>query len=634
MLRNTELKLITGYEDAQIAIEEISSLPIIAVDIFFSSESEKNAPLILLTGNEKIHYIFDFRRFTPEVLIDFFRLKNLKVLSSAIDKLLNLYRYRYMRVENITDILLLEQIISNNYFFQSEVSDLDDLAERYLGFRPEKGKRILIDNLSGEINEQMLEYLRIELLVIYKIFLEQVKRIKAGSLERVARIESNLIKSLAAIQYHGIYFDFKRFTELFSKAKEKSLLKEDNLLDEKEVKNLFYYGFKGDERLEKLLEEFASNYKDPAHILCLNANELIKRTEMPSSRIHSRFIQIASASGRSSSQSPNLFAIPKARIFREFFSAPEGKVLITLDYSTFELGVLAALSKDPHFLKAFRERLDLHSYVAELMFKKKVSKSENPELRRQAKAINFGLIYGMTAHGLAKRLGIEKTEAARLINIYFMIFPTLNFYIKDLINNALKSGELRTLAQRRCLIMPFDTLTEGRKKLLSMISSRIDPSASKIYTMLILRSLEEEYFKKGIPSEEMYIKRMQNVIDEGAPLKRAIAGIEVKMQELYRFIRNMPVQGTAADIMKLAISMIDDRLYEINSHAKIVNIVHDEILVEADRSEAVDVATLCKDIMREASRQILKEIEIDVDLKIGLFWGDDSLNSLLEKEVK
>ncbi len=629
MLRNTSLEYIKDPKEASDIKDDLLRLPIVAVDIFFITFQEKNKPALLLAGTEKIHYVFDIRRCGIELLNDFFSSKSLKVMCSAYEKILSLYQNNVKKIENITDIIVLEQLITNNYFFPPETRELDDLSDKYLSFRVEKGKRILIDNLAGDINGQMLEFLRIELLVIYKIFMEQVKKIKAASLERVSRIESNLIKSLAKIQYNGIYFDIQSFIRLFSSASESNLIDENlPILNENEIAKLFRKRDSTSIHLQRILSEFADNYKDPAHILCQNANELIKRTGLPESRIHSHFIQISSVSGRSSSHSPNLFAIPKTRIFREYFSAPTGRVIITLDYSTFELGVLAALSRDPHFLKAFRQKIDLHSYVAELMFSKKVSKTENPELRRRAKAINFGIIYGMTAQGLAKRLQIEKMEATKLINTYYMVFPSLYSYIQNSINNALKTGELRTLAGRRCLINPLTTLPDSRKSVLNEILKKVGKDRGEIYGALLLKSLEEEYFKRGIPSEEMYTKRLINVINEGVSLNRALKEIDFKIQELYRFIRNMPVQGTAADIMKLAINMIDESLSEKGSSAFIVNIVHDEILIEVDKEDAAEIAKTCREIMIDASRQILKEIAIEVDCNIGLFWGDSSLNHL------
>lgn len=631
MLRNTGLIILDRGVDAYRVLDEVKALPIVAVDISFNEQTDVK-PILLLVGTEKIHYVFDLRKCGTDVLNDFFVSKSLKVMASAYDKVLKIYRYKEMNIENITDILILEQLIVNNYFFQAETKDLDELSDRYLGFRPDKGKRILLDNLTGELSEKLLEYLRIELLVIYRIFLEQVKKIKSASLERVSRLESNLIKNLAMIQHRGIYFDLKGFRELFSGLKGTNLFKDEMTLDEDEVSRIFAYGAKGDFRLLSLIQEFEKQYKDPAHVLCQNANEIIRHITLPESRIHSRFIQISSASGRTSSQSPNLFAIPKARIFREYFSAPPDKVLITLDFSTFELGVLAALSKDPHFLKAFRERMDLHSYVAQLMFGKNVSKTENSELRTRAKAINFGIIYGMTSQGLAKRLGIDKKEASKLINTYYMVFPSLHSYIQNLIATSIKNGELRTLTGRRCLLTPFETLTEARRQVLGELIANINTPNNRFYGMLLLKGLEEEYFKKEIPSEEMYIKRLSNVIAEKAPLKKGLKDIDYKIQEIYRFIRNMPIQGTAADIMKLSINRVCERLIEKGLKAFIVNIVHDEILVESDINDALEVASLAKETMIESSRQILKEIEIGVDVSIGKFWGDSSLNKLIKTD--
>jgi len=631
MLRNTSLRYCSTQEEARAALKEIEGIPILATDISFHQVDEESyRPLLLLAGTDKTHYIFDLRRVGFEVCEEFFRTKSLKVMSSASEKLTNLYSYREIWVENVTDIVLLEQIITNSYFSTSEMKSLDELCKKYLELEIEKGRRILLDNVEGEIQEQVLEFLRIELLVIFRIFLEQVRRIKSLSLERVSRLESNAIRAFSRIQKRGIYFDSRGFVNQFREAGIKGLLSSD-LLDEDEMARLFLKKAQLPPPISSLLEEFAGNYKDPAHTLTFNANELLKRINPETSRIHSTFIQIASASGRSSSHSPNLFAIPRSRIFRDYFRAPEGRLIITLDYSTFELGVLAALSKDPRFIKAFKERTDLHSYVAELIFGKKVSKTENPELRKQAKGINFGIVYGMTAHGISKRLNVTRGEASRLLDKYYMLFPTLYAYFQNQANQALSSQELRTLSGRRCSLNPFEgELGEHRKKVLEYVRKYAGKNRSETYVMLILKALEDLVFKRERYTEEMYVKRIINTIEEkrGIP-PEVLREIDIKIHELHRFIRNMPIQGTAADIMKKAITDIDERFHKNGLDAFIVNIVHDEIVIEAGEEVTVEAAKAAKEIMEEASRFFLKEISVEVECNIGHFWGDNSENKRL-----
>lgn len=631
MLRDTELIIVERMDDAEHYLGEIDSLPIVATDIFFYSLRKDTRPVILLAGTDKRHYLFDLRILEFDIARRFFKSRPLKIMVCASDKIVSLYQFEEIWIENITDIVVLEQIISNNYFFPPEIRGLDDLSMKYLGIKAERGKRMLVENLSGEIGKQLIEFARIELLAIFRIFLEQVKSIKALSLEQVARLESNVIRAFARIQHRGIFFDASGFKRLLSGSLVQNLLSENMLLDESQVVRLFRDPSKVGIRLSGLLSEFERSYKEPAHTLYQNANEILKRIKMPESRLHSKFIQISSASGRSSSQSPNLFAIPKARIFREYFSAPQNRLIITLDYSIFELGVLAALSKDPHFLKAFKERIDLHSYVAKMIFGKDVSKTENSELRKRAKTINFGIVYGMTVPGLAKRLGIGRQEATRLLNRYYRAFPTLYVYLQNSANDALMSGDLRTLSGRRCSLNPLGTMNNAQKRILSKIISRVGKKKGEIFAALLLTELENQYFKRVEPSEEMYIKRLENVLSESNTLPAILRNIDNKIQDLYRFARNMPIQGTAADIMKKAITDIDKTLYTKGLDASIVNIVHDEIVIETAEDIASDVAFLARDIMVSVSSFFLRDISIDVDVNIGRFWGDSSENRILQK---
>lgn len=270
----------------------------------------------------------------------------------------------------------------------------------------------------------------------------------------------------------------------------------------------------------------------------------------PDGRIHPRFNQTGAATGRLSSDHPNLQNIPvrseTGRTIRRAFVAPEGWKFIVADYSQIELRILAHLSKDPGLMEAFEAGEDIHAATAARVFGF-ASDLVTPELRRRAKAINFGLLYGMEAFGLADRLKISRGEAREHMETYFQQFPLVRDYMRSVVADARRTGYTTTLFGRR-------------------------------------RYLPE------LASDNVRIRQMGE-----------------------RMALNAPVQGSAADVIKMAMIELAPRLED--RPAQMLLQVHDELVIEARREEAEEVSRLVKRVMEGVGDL---DVPLTVDLAAGL----------------
>lgn len=275
-------------------------------------------------------------------------------------------------------------------------------------------------------------------------------------------------------------------------------------------------------------------------------------------RIHTDFVQTGTATGRLSCREPNLQNIPvrneEGRHIRSAFTAPQGKVLISADYSQIELVVLAHLSNDKNMSKSFIEGTDVHKATAAMIYN--VSTEDvTPQMRRIAKTINFGVIYGMSAFRLAKDLGISRTQSSEFINSYFAQYSNVNNFINQTIQNAEQQGTIQTIL--------------GRRRPIININSR-------------------------------------NKIEKAAAERIAV---------------NSPVQGSAADIVKLAMINVSNALKETNSPAKLLLQVHDELIFECpdDTSIINQTINLIKDKMENAFKL---NVPLKVSIEYGKNWGE------------
>ena len=261
-------------------------------------------------------------------------------------------------------------------------------------------------------------------------------------------------------------------------------------------------------------------------------------------RLHPTFEQIGAASGRMACHSPNLQSMVKDAPHRSCFRVGEGRALVTGDYSACELRIIAELSGDPVFAEAFARGDDLHARVATAVFGKPVSKHENPELRQRAKAVNFGLAYGMGAQGLARAIDVDPAQAKQLLERYFRNFPKIRTFLERSADEGLARGFARTMTGRRLYLSGERSATQ-------------------------------------------------------------------------RIAKNMPIQGTNADITKIALARLRMRL----GSGKLVNVVHDEIVAECAAHDAESVAAAMREEMTAAGAQVLKHIPLEVEVAIGQVWG-------------
>jgi DNA polymerase-1 len=310
---------------------------------------------------------------------------------------------------------------------------------------------------------------------------------------------------------------------------------------------------------EDVLEELAEKYELPRMIMNYRELSKLKSTytdKLPlqinraTQRVHTSYHQAVAATGRLSSQDPNLQNIPirsgEGRRIRQAFIPPAGSVIVAADYSQIELRIMAHLSRDQGLLSAFSDDRDIHQATAAEVFGMKLEEVTEDQ-RRSAKMINFGLIYGMSAFGLASRLGISRGDAQKYVDLYFERYPGVRRYMDDTRQQARERGYVETVF--------------GRRLYLNDIASR------------------------------------------NAALRQ---GAE-------RAAINAPMQGTAADIIKRAMITVDRWLIDSRLDARLIMQVHDELVFEARRDAVDELTGRVRELMaRAASLDVPLKVDVGV----------------------
>ncbi|MCI7238808.1 MAG: DNA polymerase I [Peptoniphilaceae bacterium] len=274
-------------------------------------------------------------------------------------------------------------------------------------------------------------------------------------------------------------------------------------------------------------------------------------------KIHSTFRQNITSTGRLSSQDPNLQNLPiktdEGRLIRKAFKAGDGKILIDADYSQIELRILASLSKDKHMMEAFIKGEDIHAQTASKVFHTPLDKVTKRQ-RSEAKAVNFGIIYGISDYGLSQNLNIPRKEAKEYIDSYMASFPSVKEYMDGVVEKAKEDGFVETIFKRR----------------------RYVPEISS---------------------------KNFNVRSFGQ-----------------RVALNTPIQGSAADIIKIAMIETDKNLREAGIDARLILQIHDEIILEASLEDKDKAMEILKDSMENA-------VELEVPLIVDIDTGDSMYES-------
>jgi DNA polymerase-1 len=302
--------------------------------------------------------------------------------------------------------------------------------------------------------------------------------------------------------------------------------------------------------------EFILDYRQLSKLKSTYIDALPNLVNPKTKRVHTSFNQARTATGRLSSSEPNLQNIPVrgelGKEVRQAFIAPKGSELLAADYSQIDLRCLAHLSQDKSLLDAFRHDEDIHSTTAAQVFGVKPGEV-TPEMRRVAKTVNFGVIYGMSDYGLEQATGLSREEASGFIDAYFQKYPGVKKYLEATKEEARKKGFVQTILGRR----------------------------------------------RAIPE----INSQNRMVREAAE----------------RMAINMPVQGTSADIIKVAMINLDREMVKGKLKSKMLLQVHDELIFEVPENELDEMSKLAPETMSTALKL---SVPIKVDLKTGRNWGE------------
>lgn len=470
--------------------------------------------------------------------------------------------------------------LKDTYYYDDIARDLLDLTvpsrQELLGKEP-----VTMLTLESESVQICLGY---EVCIAYSAAAAAKKRLEeSGMLDLYYKIECPTIFSLYEMEKNGIrvnrdaLLDYGnqlvgRIQELESEIH--SLAgREFNILSPKQLGEILFEEMKlpgakktktgystNVEVLEKIQSEHPIipailNYRQLTKLKSTYADGLAGYIE-DDERIRSIFHQTITATGRISSTEPNLQNIPirmeLGRMIRKVFIPEPGYVFTDADYSQIELRLLAHLSQDPVLIRAFRENMDIHASTASEVFGVPMEEV-TPLLRRNAKAVNFGIVYGISAFGLSQDLNISRKEAQEFIDKYFATYPKIHEYLNSQVETAKRTGKVETMYHR---IRPVPELKSAN---------------------FMQRSFGE------------------------------------------RVAMNSPIQGTAADIIKIAMNHVRERLMKENLRSRLILQIHDELLIETHESEVELVKTILQEEMMQAADLL---VPLSIDVHVADNWYD------------
>ena len=497
-----------------------------------------------------------------------FENKNILKISGDLKNDIKLIENEGVKIEGeIFDVKLA------HYLINPDIShDLTNLSNSYLDAKIDKNSTELLSGEIANINIQLAELLNKDL--------EKFKL-----LELYKSIEIPLLKTLSKMERVGINLDSHFLKNLSKKTtKDLNILKEKiykiagvefNISSPKQLGEVLFERLKisskpkktktgqystSEDILAELVDEniiikLILEYRSISKLLNTYIDSLPKQVSVKSGRIHTQYVQTVASTGRLSSINPNLQNIPirseRGREIRKAF-IPKNKdyFILAADYSQIELRIIASISKEENMINAFKNDEDIHAATASSVFNVPIS-NVSREQRSNAKIVNFGIIYGVSAFGLSNQTNLNRNESKLLIDTYYKKYPRLKEYISNQISFARNNGYVQTLL--------------GRRRYLKDINSR-------------------------------------NAVVRGAAERNAI---------------NAPIQGSAADIIKIAMINIQNKLESEDYQSKMLLQVHDELVFDVFKPELNKVIDMVKSEMMNAY-QI--EVPLKVDINYGLNW--------------
>ena len=470
--------------------------------------------------------------------------------------------------------------------------NMDVLSETYLQYRPQSiteliGKKGKNQRSMREVPiAQQTEYAVEDADVTFQLKQHFSQELASGGTQELFdTVELPLVPVLTAMEAEGICLDTPFLNELSIQlqtdidALEKGIYEQAgerfNLASPKQLGPILFDKLKLVDKPKKtktgqystaedVLSYLAKDHPIVAHILEWRSLQKLQNTYVTAlpqeinpktGRVHTVYNQAVAATGRLSSNNPNLQNIPirtprGQEVRKAFIAKDTDHVLLAADYSQIELRIIAALSKDPAMVAAFLEGQDIHTATAASVFDVAPNAVTRAQ-RSQAKTVNFGIIYGVSAFGLSQQTELNRTEAKELIDTYYASYPQLRNYMSDQVNFAREHGYVATVL--------------GRRRYLKDINS-------------------------------------QNAVVRGAAERNAV---------------NAPIQGSAADIIKLAMIRLQQRIQEDGWQAKMLLQVHDELVFEVPKTELADFQILVKKEMEQA---FTLDVPLEVDLGVGQNW--------------
>ncbi|MDA9169873.1 DNA polymerase I [Candidatus Pelagibacter ubique] len=475
--------------------------------------------------------------------------------------------------------------------------NMDTLSEIHLQHKTISFKEI-VGTGKKEINfsdvelDKAMEYAAEDADITYRLYKIFSKNLKLEKLTNIYEIfEKPLIKILAFMEIEGIKIDNK-FLKVLSEKFEKKInklekevfkisKKEFNIASPKQLGEIIYNDLKIAVLKKTRKGSFATNasvledlafkgHEFPKLILDWRQVSKLKNTysdALPehinpnTKRVHTSFLLAATTTGRLASSDPNLQNIPikseDGKDIRKAFMAEKGFTLISADYNQIEMRILADLAEVKELKKAFSNNEDIHSLTASQVFNVDIKKVDQ-DMRRKAKAINFGIIYGISQYGLAKQINVSNHEADEFLNAYFLKFPEIKIYMDNTIKFCRKSGYVTNIFGRR------------------------------------------SHFN-GINDKNFNVRNFQE-----------------------RAAINAPIQGSASEIMRLAMIRLNKKFESIkNNKSKILLQIHDELIFEVPVKEVKNITEIIKDEMTSVTESDLHTFStpLTVDVNTGDNWG-------------
>jgi len=598
-------KSILNEIDLDWLIKKLNEKSIISVDCETSSLNPLDAELVGISfscDKNEAYYIPVAHKNVKSLKRDFV-IKKIKTIleDTSIKKIGQNIKYDFMifnkygiHIEPIEDTMLLSYTLDAG----NNRHNMDTLSEIHLGHKTISYKELVGSGKKqlnfSEVNlEEATRYAAEDADVTLRLYNILKNRIDNENLNKIYEVfEKPMVKLLSKLEMNGIKIDdtylkklSKKFEERLIK-KEKEIYKisgkEFNIGSPKQLGEIIYNDLKIAKLKKtkkgslatsaKILEDLASTgHKFPKLVIEWRQDSKLKSTytdalqdhiNKKTKRVHTSFLLAATNTGRLASSDPNLQNIPIKTIdgkeIRKAFIADKNNILISADYNQIEMRILADMADVKELKKAFKNNQDIHSLTASQVFGIPINKI-NEGLRRKAKAINFGIIYGITQYGLAKQISVSNQEAQDFINEYFKKFPEIKDYMNSTIKFCRKNGYVNNIFGRR----------------------------------IHLRSINDKNFS---------IRSFQE-----------------------RAAINAPIQGSAADIIRLAMIEIDKMTgKEKKISAKMLLQIHDELVFESSIKDKKNNEKLIKKVMTSVSSSDhhMFSIPLEVNVNSGYNWGE------------